>query len=406
MLEASSGLISDWKKVTTSSYNDLDGSPESSGLDVDNAVKTVVGLAINIAYLGFQVLSEHLSSVARMFDGVIDSFTDEAGVETATNGVYGNYNNAIIGDNASPSVNINFYLPNKGDLDINTKLLIHGDGVQGSTSFVDLCRIPIEISGASTDTSTKKFGTGSIKFDGVNDYISLGESFSEKRLTMFDVEENANGQTIDFWFNSNASGVQPILSNGEHISDFPEEPTLGDGEGLLITKNASNKIEAVLQCGEWSEALQEPVDSPLTVESTTVISNGTWYHIAVQKTSTGYLQLWINGALEATSSASDTGAAMNSWPSVILYVGKNGSSYLNGYLDEIRWSQTARYTTTFTPMTKAYNTATTPAPTPVIEDESSSAHTVVVNSNARMSGTNPLFGNASLYLDGIDSTSL
>ncbi|RPI81209.1 MAG: LamG domain-containing protein [Nitrosopumilales archaeon] len=54
-------------------------------------------------------------------------------------------------------------------------------------------------------------------------------------------------------------------------------------------------------------------------------------------------------------------------------------------------------------MTVAYNSPATPVPTPTIEDTSSGAKTVTVHGNARMSGTNPLFGNASLYLDGIDS---
>ena len=88
---------------------------------------------------------------------------------------------------------------------------------------------------------------------------------------------------------------------------------------------------------------------------------------------------------------------------VVLTLGKLGSAYLNGHLDEIRLSNIARYSTTFTPMTKAYNTATTPAPTPTIVDISAGEKTVTALGNARMSGTNPLLGNASLYLDGINS---
>ena len=400
MLEASSGLITNWKKVTTSAYNDLVGAPVSTGLDVDNAVKSIVGMSINIAYLGFQVLAEYLSSVARMFDGIIDRFADELGIQSESNALYSGY--------ISNQENIKYFLPNKGDLDIGTKLLLHGDGVQGSSDFADLLRVKFTNYGVITDTTTKKFGTGSLKFDGVNDYIVFKdgnyENFAINLLNDYHLTNNPNGVAIDFWFNSNASGVQPIMSNGP-ISNLPGvvDPTFGDGEVFLITKNSSNKIEVTMQHGAWDSGLGQMVDAPLSVESTTVLSNSAWYHVAVQKNLSGYIKLYINGVLEATSSAFDLGAVMNTWPSCKFYIGKNGSTYLNGYLDEIRVSYAVRYTTTFTPMTKAYNTATVPVPTPVIVDISAGNKTVTALGNARMSGSNPLFGNASLYLDGINS---
>jgi hypothetical protein len=397
MISSPTGSLTDWNKVTNSSYNDLLGSPTTSGLAIDNAVAVIKTLAINISYIGFQVLGEFFSAINQMFDGVIDRFSDETGIETKENALYNNF--------ITNAVSFNYYIPNKGDLDTATILLIHGDDIQGSTDFVDLCRTPFINYGAITDTSTKKFGTGSIKFDGVNDYIDLDEYFTESELYRFSTEFGYPGVTLDFWFYSNVSGVQPIISNSP-ISNLPSlgDPTFGDGEVFLITKNSSNKISALLQCGAWDGDLGQPAEAPLTVESTTVISNGTWYHIAIQKNIEGYLQLFVNGVLEATSTSFNTGYVLNtSLPSTKLYFGRNGSTYLNGYLDEIRWSNTIRYESSFTPMTKAYNTATEPAPTPTIVDASSGNKTVTVYGNARMSGNNLSFGNASLYLDGINS---
>lgn len=384
MLEASSGLITDWKKVTTSSYSDLIGAPYSTALDIDNAVKVVTSLAINIALLAYNTLVGYGSAVAKMFDGIIHKFTDDnSGLELDESENYVQIDNT-------------YYMPNKGDLDINTKMLIHGDGIEGSTSFVDLLRLHLYNHGATVDTVTKKFGTGSIKFDGASS-CDLGSLVEGSATAMFKMP-----MTFDFWLYA-ASGVQPIVSNEEYIAEEEYQTSYAAGEVVSIKKDANNKIDATILSYNNGMMGQEIVS--INVVSSTSIAPNTWTHVAIQRNDLGYVEIWINGVLDATSTLFQdvtTGFSQPYFP-VVLTLGKLGASYLTGNLDEIRLSNIARYSTTFTPMTKAYNTATTPAPTPTIEDISSGAKTVTVHGNARMSGTNPLFGNASLYLDGIDS---
>ena len=374
MLVATSGSLTDWKKVTTSSYSDLDDAPFSSALAIDDAVKVVTGLAINVGLLAYQNLSYYYATLARMFDGVVSRFYyDEDGIE-----VDKCENQLFEGS---------FYLPNKGDLDIYTKMLIHGDGIQGSSSFMDLLRHEIAVSGAITDTTTKKFGTGSIKFDGTNDYFDVLYS-----SLFFDVSE-----CLDFWFYG-LTGVQPILVNAANLY-------LTEGEAVSIKKNSSNKIEVLMSViVDYDEESGDAIYDDITVTSASAITASTWTHIAIQRIADGNIQIWINGVLDATSTQDFTGYTnLGQGEGFSNRFGKSLSTYLNGYLDEIRFSNTTRYTTTFTPMTKAYNTATTPAPTPTIVDISAGAKTVTPLGNARMSGSNPLFGNASLYLDGINS---
>ena len=384
MLEASSGLITDWKKVTTSSYSDLIGAPYSTALDIDNAVKVVTSLAINIALLAYNTLVGYGSAVAKMFDGIIHKFTDDnSGLELDESENYVQIDNT-------------YYMPNKGDLDINTKMLIHGDGIEGSTSFVDLLRLHLYNHGATVDTVTKKFGTGSIKFDGASS-CDLGSLVEGSATAMFQMP-----MTFDFWLYA-ASGVQPIVSNEEYIAEEEYQTSYAAGEVVSIKKDANNKIDATILSYNNGMMGQEIVS--INVVSSTSIAPNTWTHVAIQRNDLGYVEIWINGVLDATSTLFQdvtTGFSQPSFP-VVLTLGKLGASYLTGNLDEIRLSNIARYSTTFTPMTKAYNTATTPAPEPVIDDESDSNHAVTVHGNARMSGTNPLFGNASLYLDGVNS---
>lgn len=388
MLEASSGNLTDWNKVTSSSYSELIGAPYSTALDIDNAVKVVTSLSINIALLAFNTLTGYWSSLAKMFDGIINQFTaEDSGLEAelCENNTYVNIQENVYGG---------FYLPNKGDLDIYTRMLIHGDGVQDSTSFVDLLKQPLVSSNAIVDLNVKKFGTGSIKFNGTNSSLAISDASGIIMGKYMRGEFYAEPMCLDFWFYSLASGLQPILANIAYDDGYGK--TYDAGEYLSIQRKANGKIYAnIIVTTDMGMT-----DTLIEVESASSVSDNAWHHIAIQKVE-GYLQIWIDGSLDATSV--EHVESENSGCQALLKFGQLDTAFLNGHLDEIRLSNTERYTTTFTPMTKAYNEATTPAPTPEILDESSGEKEITVYGNARMSGNNPLFGNASLYLDGIDS---
>ena len=77
----------------------------------------------------------------------------------------------------------------------------------------------------------------------------------------------------------------------------------------------------------------------------------TWYHLAVVRNS-GVTKMYQNGV--EVGSVSDS-ATHNS--SATSYIGNysSGSYYWKGYMDEIRVSNTARYTSAFTPSTTAFS---------------------------------------------------
>jgi hypothetical protein len=80
--------------------------------------------------------------------------------------------------------------------------------------------------------------------------------------------------------------------------------------------------------------------------STTTLAQGSWYYFAVVRsgTATGNLKIYLNGNLEVTSG----GAVNDNFNQTnILYVGssRNGTTALNGYLQDIRITKAARIIT-------------------------------------------------------------
>ena len=77
----------------------------------------------------------------------------------------------------------------------NVSLLLDGNGTNGSTSFTDLSDNSLSVTtngNVEVSTSVKKFGTGSIKFDGAtNSYLEVASS------SVFDL--GTSDWTIEGW---------------------------------------------------------------------------------------------------------------------------------------------------------------------------------------------------------------
>jgi hypothetical protein len=92
--------------------------------------------------------------------------------------------------------------------------------------------------------------------------------------------------------------------------------------------------------------------APILV-STTSVSNGVWYYIAVTRSGSTF-RLFVNGTLEASTTSS---ASIDNNIAKRLSIGRSGygDSGLNGYVDDLRITKGyARYTATFTPPTAAF----------------------------------------------------
>ena len=167
---------------------------------------------------------------------------------------------------------------------------------------------------AHVENSVKKYGTGSMQFDGTGDYLVIPNGDSDAVLGSGDF-------TVELWVNAStiASGTRDFLG----IYD-------GSSTGMIVGQVAGN-IRFFCQTA--------------TITSSSTISADTWYHIAAVKSgSTG--TLYIDGVSVGTA----TVGTPNNTNFSIGRAGSFNGNYFNGYIDDFRITKgVARYTANFTP---------------------------------------------------------
>jgi hypothetical protein len=193
-------------------------------------------------------------------------------------------------------------------------------------------------------TTQKKFGATGIKFDGTSDWLSIKQP------------DNFNFGTGDVTFETWVRISNP--TTGAMIFQSPDITNANSGspDGFqLYVVNATPKFywDTKTHSNTW-----------IQIQSTTTVVADTWYHVAlVVQSGTG--KMYINGSLEASASMASTPINFGGLGSYLegfnLGVRLNRGNviptypyYLNGYMDEIRISNIARYTANFTPTTTAF----------------------------------------------------
>ncbi|RLF30320.1 MAG: hypothetical protein DRN14_00255 [Thermoplasmata archaeon] len=143
------------------------------------------------------------------------------------------------------------------------------------------------------------------------------------------------------------------------------------------------------------------------ITGTTTLAIDTWYHVAVVRTGSTW-KLFVNGTQEGGDQTSTE--SVNNLTGQDFYIGgwSGGSLYkFEGYLDEVRISDSARWTAGFTVPSAEYSSdantklllhlnggATT------FVDDSFSPHTVTANGDAQIDSSQYKFGGASGKFDG------
>ena len=189
----------------------------------------------------------------------------------------------------------------------------------------------ITANGDVTNTrAQKKVGSSSIKFDGTGDFLTSPHSsdwgFGTGEFTLEMWIRFANKKT-----GSGAAGANALLAN----HDSP------DG-WQWIYRGSDNTFEF------WSTDQDEYSSSSIT------LNNDTWYHVAVTRDG-NTLRHYVGGVQYGTNAFTET----MSDTSTTLQIGAydaSGLGVIDGYMDEIRISDTCRYPdgTTFTPSTTAF----------------------------------------------------
>lgn len=219
--------------------------------------------------------------------------------------------------------------------DSYTKLLLHMNGVDGSTTFTDSAtsKAVTAYGHAQVDTAYSKFGGASLLLDGTDDYLGVADSA--------DFDFGTGDFTVDFWgYNLGGNGATIQLADG----------AWGPAVGYVSGGN--------LVCYLSSAGASWDIANAVSMGA---VPGASWVHYALVRSGNNFYT-FRNGTQVSTW----TSAASVYMPAGNLnigrYRGSNGVSlyYASGNLDELRISKgVARWTANFTPPTSEYGVSST-----------------------------------------------
>jgi hypothetical protein len=183
------------------------------------------------------------------------------------------------------------------------------------------------VGNAQISTSVKKYGTGSMYFDGTGDCLLA--------LSNPQGDFGSGNFTLEGWFYQTATSNQGYFSKRANISIYSP----------FLLQYDANQLTAFLSTSGSSWAV--------AINASTNPSTNTWNHVAfVRNGSTA--TLYLNGT--SVGSASISGSLMtNSTPVVVGAEAADASNSFNGYIDDLRITKGfARYTANFSVPTAAF----------------------------------------------------
>ncbi|QIG67362.1 concanavalin A-like lectin/glucanase protein [Rhizobium phage RHph_TM3_3_9] len=222
-----------------------------------------------------------------------------------------------------------------GGIDVNTLLMLHCDGLNNSTSFPDSSsnnRTVTAVADAKVSTSQSVFGGASAVLDGTGDYLSIPDSD--------DFAFGTGNFTIDLRVRVTANSVGGMFCSHEN-----------PGTPLNCYRFYVAATGAVYFQLYSANTLVFSMNS-----ATGLIALNTWYHVALVRNGNVFT-IYINGVSVATTT--NTASIPNYTGPLKFGMGPTSNNqFLNGFLDEIRVSNVARWTANFTPPATAYYTDT------------------------------------------------
>lgn len=224
--------------------------------------------------------------------------------------------------------------------DANTVFLMHANGTNASTFFEDDngVRAPIGLAAgnnAKISTAQSKFGGSSIEFDGADDFV-----------TVTGLPSTTTGDcTYEFWGRFDILPWNQTYAGGSWMQIAYD----GGGDYLIISRSGGSGSQVNLQIATGNRY------GAFTKSGVNLAIN-TWYHIAYVRSS-GVWKAFFNGT-ELTSFTNESNFTNSGRTENVRYgqIGKfsDGRGSWDGYMDEIRFSNSARYTADYTPPTAPF----------------------------------------------------
>jgi hypothetical protein len=197
-----------------------------------------------------------------------------------------------------------------------TKLLLHFNGSNGSTTMIDSSRNPMTMTSAGTiqlSNTQVKWGTTSLGLNGVNTNTLYADN-SGGVITL-----GSGDWTIEcwVWFTSVSVGYQPIIMFA----------TSADGQGPILYLESNNTLQFLVSAAGVGWA-----GGPGGVITPTA---GAWHHVAASR-SGGQIRLWYDGVYAGTYAyATSMYTSTKCWIGHYPYF-PGGARTLNGYIDDVR----------------------------------------------------------------------
>ena len=219
----------------------------------------------------------------------------------------------------------------------NTKLLIHSDTTDASTTFADSAsgHAITPAGNAQHSTTQKKWGKTGIKFDGTGDYISTPDHV--------DLQMGTGNFTIDFWTRFDDLSADRTFFSSTEVANPNDYVWF--------------KYSGAPNPGACTFYLNEVNNSSMTLSAAWSPAINTWYHMALIRGWGGNANSWaitIDG--KEHTSKTDT----DSWPAeglgdFLIGMGRLSSDPMYGYIVEFRIVKgEAMWTTNFIPPAGPY----------------------------------------------------
>ena len=202
-----------------------------------------------------------------------------------------------------------------------TSLLLNMDGTNASTNFVDSGpnALTITPTGTTISTSQAKYGASGY-FNGTSAYLTAASSAITLGTSDF---------TIEFW-------IYPLDVRTFSLYDSRTNETNPNGNGFVIGTSAS-QAWVVYQAAN-------------RIVGPTVVANQ-WTHVAVTRSGSS-VKMWING-VQVGSTWTTTGSFSDGATLIGTDYPKN-ARFVYGYIDDLRVTKYARYTSAFAPPAQAH----------------------------------------------------
>ncbi|HRY60379.1 MAG TPA: hypothetical protein P5096_03290 [Patescibacteria group bacterium] len=219
----------------------------------------------------------------------------------------------------------------------DTKLLLHLDGTNGSTTYTDSSpsnHTILRYNTPTISTNTSKFGGASGAFPRVTspyfDYIYANDNVNDWTF-------GAGDFTIDFWANFSDNVRQGVLAIGSGAYAPIAFEVVSNNLNVYMTSNGSS----------WDIASGQPVGQTFGP-----VTPGVWVHYALTRNGNTFY-LFVNG-----TTVNSFMSSLSLWNnSGALYIGQYFGSVtaFKGYLDEFRIIKgRAAWSNNFTPSTTPY----------------------------------------------------